>query len=108
MKSRRFSLWSTILTIAFCASCTDEKTVRDQESIKEEDSSELVASPVKSQKAFDKGYSIGKHIAEMDNGSREKESALLEVYSIISGLERNGFRQSAIDFSKGVNAALKE
>lgn len=63
--------------------------------------------PVMSQKAYNRGFEMGSEIALMNTGSKEKEHAMLEVHSIISALERNGFPQSAADFSKGVQAGLK-
>ena len=43
----------------------------------------------------------------MEPDSREREYALIEVHGVISALERNGFRQSARDFSKGVTDGLR-
>lgn len=59
-----------------------------------------------SQKAYDRGVAAGKAICEKEPGSREREKAIIEVHSMISALERNGYKQSAADFSKGVQAAL--
>lgn len=61
---------------------------------------------VKSQKAYDRGFAEGRKIARMQPDSRERESAILELNGVVSALKRNGFHQSAKDFSKGVEAAL--
>lgn len=64
------------------------------------------SNPVVSQKAYDRGYAEGCRVASMTPGGRQREFALIELCGVVSALQRNGFRQSAIDFSKGVKAAL--
>lgn len=70
----------------------------------EADADVTVANPVKSQKAYDRGYAEGCRIAAMNPEGRER--ALIELHAVVSALKRNGFPQSATDFSKGVSAAL--
>ena len=62
---------------------------------------------IKSQKAYDKGYAEGRRIVMMKDGY-ERENAIIEMHSLISSLERNGFPQTASDFSEGFKAAFSE
>lgn len=62
--------------------------------------------PVVSRKAYNRGLAIGRQIDSLPHGSRQREHALIEVHATISALQRNGYPQTAADFSKGVTAAL--
>lgn len=64
--------------------------------------------PVVSQKAFDRGRAAGVRVVSFAPGSREREQALIETHGIVSALQRNGFSQSAADFSKGVYSVLQQ
>ncbi len=64
-------------------------------------------SPIVARKAYDRGFAKGREIASMAVDSREREQAIIDVHGMVSALERNGYRQSALDFSRGVEAGLK-
>ena len=106
LKSLLFGISS--LMVFSLASCSDgsETTVAGNDSLSGETVFE--DTEIKNQKSYNKGIEIGSRISSMEPESREREYALLEVHSLISALERNGFKQSATDFSKGVTVALEQ
>ena len=69
---------------------------------------QILNAPIVSQRAYERGVSVGERISKMQRNSREREAAIIEVHGMVSALERNGFRQSAQDFAKGVHAGLKK
>lgn len=61
---------------------------------------------VVSKPIYDRGYADGRRIAGYAANSQEREAALLRAHALISSLSRAGYRQSAIDYSAGLEAAL--
>lgn len=59
-----------------------------------------------SQKAYQRGRSVGKQICTFEENSREREKAIIEAHGMASALERNGYRQTAKDFKKGVHDVI--
>lgn len=91
-----------VLAILFITFCTKKNVSKDQPV-----TTLSHYETIKSQKAYDRGYAEGKRVAMMKEGY-EREKALIELHSLISSLERNGFPQTASDFSKGVQAAFAD
>lgn len=94
-----------VICLSSLSSCSDKKEGEIEEPTTTTNiyDSEII----KSQKAYDRGFTEGRRIASMKEGY-EREKALIELHSLISSLERNGFPQTASDFSKGLKAALAE
>ena len=99
----------SIICIAACflfTSCSQKK--EDAPEVEITRNSIILNSPVKSQKAYDRGLELGKKISQMESASREREYAVIEAHRMVSSLERNGFKQTAQDFAKGIHAGMKE
>lgn len=94
------------LLLALTVSCSESDSTPKTMQIA--DAETLESAQIVSQKAYDRGYAVGRHISSMQMHSREREYALVEVHGMISALQRNGFKQTAIDFSKGVQDALNK
>lgn len=62
---------------------------------------------IANRKAYERGLAVGNVIATLEDGSREREKALIDAHGMASALLRCGYRQSATDFSRGLNDALK-
>lgn len=97
------SLLCAVVSVSFL-SCTGNKDCEVPDTSDFETTA--WSSPVVSQKAYERGYAAGKAIMLKEAGTKEREQAVIEIHAMVSALERNGYRQSAIDFSKGVQAAL--
>lgn len=106
MKRASYILILIITLSTFCLTACSGSTPSHIETA--ETTSEDTPYNIVSQKAYERGYAAGCSIIEQAEGSMEREKALLEVHSIVSALERNGFRQSAKDFSYGVQVALTQ
>lgn len=88
-------------------SCTgNDSTTRSTESPYDKSVSLTSETEVVSRKAYERGLAAGREILSKEAGSREREQALIEVHGMVTALERNGFRQSALDFSRGVETVL--
>lgn len=85
---------------------TDETLSEETASIDLFETPLNLSQPVVSQKAYDRGYAEGCRIATLESRSREREYALIEITGVVAALRRNGFNQSAIDFSKGLQDGL--
>lgn len=102
---------STVLSFAVVAalsiftSCSNK--TEDKPEVEVSRNAQILNSPVKSQKAYDRGLAVGQKIAGMEHASREREFAVIEAHRMVAALERNGFVQSAQDFAKGVHAGMK-
>lgn len=102
--SKNFYYALSILSLCLFSSCSssDKEIVKDGQTV----TSTVVNAPVVSHRAYERGLAEGKRIAKMDVDSRERERALIDIQGMASALERNGYKQSARDFVKGVNEAL--
>lgn len=89
-----------IVTVASC-SCSSES--EESESVIAEVHQNIV-----SQKAYNRGFQEGQRIARMVPDSHERTKALLDIQSLITALEKNGYMQTAIDFTHGVKDGLKD
>lgn len=105
MKFLTIPFFTFLLSCTFLlSSCTKHE---DEAPVKELSKNQVILkSPVVSQKAYNRGLELGQRISRMERASRERESAVIKAHSMVAALERNGFKQSAQDFAKGVHAGM--
>lgn len=107
MKFKTVALSFISICLLGCfASCAEKEEKTNEIPVSR--NSVILNSPVVSQKAYDRGIAVGEKISKMERASRERESAVIEAHQMVAALERNGFKQSAQDFAKGVHAGMSK
>lgn len=88
------------------SSCSDSSSINTEP---DDDSTEAnyTDDNIVSRQAYDRGVAAGRYAASLTPESPEREKALIEIHGMVSSLRRNGYKNSAHAFQKGVDYALK-